>query len=143
MPFNKILIVVDDTEFSVSTAKWGFAFAHQAGATVALIYVVDMSKAVGNVDAGILPQEALIVLKREAELCLDRLTASYATGNVVKFMPEGHPLKQIIVTAGIWGADLIVVGKHARSGLTRLLSGNITAKIVQRSEIPLIVVPAG
>jgi nucleotide-binding universal stress UspA family protein len=65
----------------------------------------------------------------------------YSGNKLMKFMPEGHPLKEIIRTAEDWQADLIIAGKYGRSGLLRLLSGNITSGIVRHSKFPLIIVP--
>lgn len=41
----------------------------------------------------------------------------------------GRPCKRIIDEARGWGADLIVVGKHERRGLRRLLEGSVSEKV--------------
>jgi len=133
---------VDSSEFSMKAAKKGIKLAHQIGATVALLFVVDTSKAVGNIDAGILPEQALIVLKKEAEQTLDELALMYDGGDILKFMPEGHPTKDILKTAEIWGADLLVIGTHGRTGLMHLLVGSVAEYIVRHSKIPVMVVPS-
>jgi nucleotide-binding universal stress UspA family protein len=71
MSYKKILIALDSSEFAMEAAKKGLALAHQLNAYAALIFVVDTSKAMGNVDAGISPAEALIVLKKKAEQTLE------------------------------------------------------------------------
>ena len=48
MSFNKILIAVDSSEYSIAAAKKGLELAHILNAQVALIFVVDSSKAIGN-----------------------------------------------------------------------------------------------
>ena len=141
MSFNKILIAVDSSEYSITAAKKGLELAHQLSAAVALVYVIDISKAMGNVDAGITPQEALIILKKEAEATLDHL-ASYNGGNLVKLMPEGHPADDIIKTAETWQADLIVTGTHGRRGLSHLFLGSVSEDIIRHSKIPVMVVPS-
>lgn len=40
-------------------------------------------------------------------------------------------------------ADMIAVGTHGRSGLTRALMGSVAEKIVRQSELPVIVVREG
>jgi nucleotide-binding universal stress UspA family protein len=141
MSFNKILIAVDSSEYSITAAKKGLDLAHQLNAAVALVYVIDKSKAMGNVDAGISPEEALIVLKKEAESTLDHLT-SYNGANVVKLMPEGDPVQDIIKTAETWQADLIVTGTHGRTGLSHLFLGSVSEDIMRHSRIPVMVVPS-
>lgn len=143
MAYSKILIAVDSSEFSMKAAKKGLELAHQLNAKTALLYVVDKSKAMGNVDAGIMPQEALIVLKKEAEQTLDELAALYNGNEIMKFMPAGiHPEDDIIKTAENWEADLIVIGTHGRTGFQHLLMGSVAEHIVRHSKIPVMVVPS-
>lgn len=142
MPYSKILIAVDSSEFSMQAAKKGLELAHQLNATAALLYVVDTSKAIGNIDAGILPEQAMIVLKKEVEQTLDELAAMYNGNTILKFMPEGRPTDDILKTAEIWEADLIVMGTHGRTGLMHLLVGSVAEYVVRHSKIPVMVVPS-
>ncbi len=142
MSYNKILIAVDASEYAMKAAKKGLELAHQLKAKAALLFVVDTSKAMGNVDAGITHEQALIVLIKEAEETLDQLAAMYNGGDLVKFMPEGHPREDILKTAEIWEADLIVIGTHGRTGLMHLLLGSTAEFIVRHSRIPVLVVPS-
>src|SRR5437867_1954794 len=43
---------------------------------------------------------------------------------------EGHPRTAIIDEALKWRADLIVMGSHGRTGLTRLLLGSVAQHVV-------------
>jgi len=142
MPYSKILIAVDSSEFSMQAAKKGLELAHQIGAKVALLFVVDTYKATGNIDAGILPEQAMIILKKEAEQTLDELAEMYNGNAILKFMPEGHPTKDILKTAEIWEADLLVMGTHGRTGLLHLLVGSVAEYVVRHSKIPVMVVPS-
>lgn len=142
MSYNKILIAVDSSEFSINAAKKGLELAHQLNAISALLFVVDTSKAMGNVDAGVTPGEALIVLKKEAEQTLDELAAMYSGHELTKFMPEGHPKKDIIKTAETWEAGLIVVGTHGRTGLAHLLMDSVAEYVLQHANVPVMVVPS-
>jgi len=46
---------------------------------------------------------------------------------------EGDPLRAILGRAAEWGADLIVLGSHGRTGLDRILFGDISEKVAQRA----------
>ena len=142
MTYRKILIAVDSSEYAMGAAKSGFALAHQLKAHAALLFVIDTSKAIGNVDANVTPAEALIVLKKEAEETLDQLAEMYNGKDLVKFMPEGHPREDILKTAETWEADLIVVGTHGRTGLMHLLLGSNAEYLVRHSKLPVMVVPS-
>ncbi|MEO8501117.1 MAG: universal stress protein [Vicinamibacteria bacterium] len=141
MNYKKILIAVDSSEFALAATRKGLEFSNQLGAQAALIFVVDKSKAVGSADLGITPEEALIVLKKEAEQTLDQLAAMFGGKDLLKFMPEGNPKDDIIRMADTWGADLLVLGTHARTGIARLLLGSTAEHVVRHSTIPVMVVP--
>jgi nucleotide-binding universal stress UspA family protein len=46
---------------------------------------------------------------------------------------EGDPLLAILGRAAEWGADLIVLGSHRRSGLDRVLFGSVSEKVAHRA----------
>ena len=142
MSYSKILIAVDSSEYSMQAAKKGFELAHQLDAKVALLYVIDRSKALGNIDAGISAEQSLLILKKEAEQTLDELVAMYNGNSVMTFMPEGIPSKDILKTAMVWEADLIIVGTHGRTGLLHLLVGSVAEHVIRHSKIPVMVIPS-
>ena len=141
MEIQRILIAVDGSEYSLNAAKHGLQLARQLDASAALLFVVDTSKALGNVDAGLIAEEELIVLKKEAEQTLDQLNEDYGSEHVDKLMAAGHPRESILKMADAWEADIIVVGTHGRRGLSRLLEGSVSEYIVRHSKIPVVVVP--
>ncbi len=142
MSYDRILIAVDSSEYSMTAAKKGFELSHQLNAKAALLFVIDTTKTLGNVDAGITHEEALIVLKKEAEETLEQLAEMYNGTEIFKFMPEGHPRQEIMKTAEIWEADLIVVPTRGRTGFMHLLLGSNAEYIVRHSRIPVMVVPS-
>lgn len=141
MAYKKILIAVDSSEYSMKAAKKGLELAHQLEAKAALLFVVEKSKAMGNVDAGITHEQALIVLKKEAEQTLDGLAEMYNGNELMKFMPEGNPEEDIIKTAKNWKADLLILGTHGRTGLKHLLMGSTAERVMRHSDIPVMMVP--
>ena len=142
MPYERILIAVDSSEYSMKAARKGLELAHQLNAKAGLLFVVDQSKAMGNIDAAIMPEEALVVLKKEAEQTLEQLTEMYNGSELRKFMPEGHPAEEIIKVAETWLADLIVMGTHGRTGLKHLLMGSVAEHVLHHSKIPLMIIPS-
>ena len=141
MAYKKILIAVDSSEYSMKAAKKGLQLAHQLECEAALLFVIDVSKSLGNLDAGITHEQAELVLKKEAEQTMDGLAEMYNGNKLMKFMPEGDPQEDILKTAKTWGADLIVMGTHGRTGLKRLLMGSVAERVVRHSDIPVMIVP--
>ena len=49
-------------------------------------------------------------------------------------------MEELLQFAKREGVDLIVMGSHGRTGLSRLLMGSIAEGVVRRSECPVLVV---
>ena len=140
MPYSRILISVDNHENSLTVARKGLELAEKLGAKAALLFVVNTAKAMGNIEANILPQEAMILLKKEAQQTLDQLSEMYCGEDVVKFMPEGHPAEDIIKTAVNWEADLIIVGTHGKKGIAKLLSHHVADYVLHHAKVPVMLI---
>ena len=56
--------------------------------------------------------------------------------------PEQSVVDAINNTALNWPADLIVIGTHGRSGLTRLLLGSVAEGVVREASVPVLLVRA-
>lgn len=53
-----------------------------------------------------------------------------------------HPDEVIIETAKRKGADMIIVGSHGRTGLSRLLMGSVSERVIGKATCPILVVKA-
>ena len=51
----------------------------------------------------------------------------------------GDPAGEIVRIAGDEGAEMIVLGTHGRTGMTRLLMGSVAEVIVRRAPCPVLV----
>jgi nucleotide-binding universal stress UspA family protein len=70
-------------------------------------------------------------------------TASAAGPTVsVVATAAGHPAEEILRYATKHGIDLIVIGAHGRTGLSRLLLGNVAERVLRAARCPVLVVPA-
>ena len=54
----------------------------------------------------------------------------------------GSPATGILEMAKRENAELIVMGSHGRTGITRLLMGSIAEEVVRKAECPVLVVKA-
>lgn len=142
MTYKKIIIAVDSSAYSLAAAKKGIALANQLNARAALVFVIDKARTIHSMDTGIDPEEAIVVLKKEAEQTLDQLASMFHANDPVKFMPEGSAKEDIIKTAENWGADLIVMATHGRTGLLHFLTGSVAEYVMRHSRIPVMIVPS-
>ncbi len=142
MKTSKILIVADDSRSSIKAIKYGFNLAMDLNAKVMLISVIETALILGNPDAGIFPDDALISLKNKTEDFLNRMKSQYGKDIDTELMaPVGDIQPIVIETAGKWKASLIITGTHGRTGLKNLLNGSVAESIIQHSTIPVCVVP--
>jgi nucleotide-binding universal stress UspA family protein len=73
---------------------------------------------------------------------LDDLQARAASWGITPeiMVKQGESYKIIVNTAKAIGADVIVMGSHGRTGLTRLLMGSNTEKVIGHATCPVLVV---
>lgn len=51
---------------------------------------------------------------------------------------EGDPVDEILSEAAEEGCDLIVMGTHGRSGVTRLLAGSVAEAVMRKANCPVL-----
>lgn len=142
MAYSRILIAIDSRPNSLHTSKIAFEFARQLSAAIGLVFVVDRNKEVINADIGITPEQSSTVLLKEAQQVMEQMIRIYAgVGEIVQFMPEGFPKKEIIEIAREWEADLIIMGTHGRNGLFHPLLGSVTEYVMKHSAVPVLAIP--
>jgi nucleotide-binding universal stress UspA family protein len=54
----------------------------------------------------------------------------------------GDPAQEIVRYAARYPIDLIVMGTHGRTGLSRLLLGSVAERVLRSARCPVLVVPA-
>jgi nucleotide-binding universal stress UspA family protein len=141
--FKRILIAVDHSPYSLRAAEAGFALAQGLRAEVAIVCVVNRQKGPVDADLGLTLEETRDAVREEAEKTLEEYIQLYSVGKVTRFMPEGLPGEEIVRMAGEWGAEVIVLGTHGRSGLSRLLAGSVAEYIIRHAGVPVLVTPIG
>jgi nucleotide-binding universal stress UspA family protein len=141
--YKRVLIAIDDSSHSMKAAKTGFSLAHELKATVGLLFVVDKSKEVINADLGITPLESQTVLLNEAETTINQYINLYnGVEKIDRFTPEGRPEEEIINIAKEWRADLIVMGTHGRSGISKMLTGSVAEHVIRHATVPVLIAPS-
>lgn len=141
MKKKKILIACDGSEYSYFAARKSHELFHDCTREVAFVFVINSAQSSGNADAGIAPHEAELVLKKEAELALDACQKIWGAHNATRFMPHGKPADEILKTAAVFGADLVILGTHGRTGIQHLLMGSVAEAVIKKSTLPVLIVP--
>jgi len=142
MQFKRILIAVNSSPFSLKAAKAGFQLAHALNAEVALLFVIDRTKESVNAEVGPTREQSEVILLKEAQETIEQLIKMYnGAKQLFKFTPEGFPKEEILNTSKEWEADLIIMGTHARKGISHFFNGSIAEYVVRHASVPVMVIP--
>src|SRR5215475_7645161 len=141
--YRHILVPTDGSELAEHGLAQGLALAKSLGAKVSVIFVVEpLSELSGRF------LEALATyaeLRREqAKSTLESAAkAAKAAGVPCETIQveNGQPHQAIIAAAADKGCDLIVMSSHGRSGLSMLLIGSVTNKVLAQAKTPVLVCP--
>jgi nucleotide-binding universal stress UspA family protein len=141
MSFKKILIAVDDSEFSARAADVGIELAKPLKAKIAFVHVFDPSVAPGATWS--VPADTLMEMsERGAKRLLTKFRERAASRSAPDFLESGVPAQKIIDAAKKWSADLIVRGSHGRGKIGGLLLGSVSQGVLHHAPCPVLVVRA-
>ncbi len=134
----KILLTIDGSDFSQAALQSVIARPWPANSKAKVLNVVEPpSLLMGREMAAYDPEfEAVWKALREqakdlVEKAADKLRA--AKFDVSTELVEGDPKSQIIDVANEWHADMIVLGSHGRTGLSRFLIGSVSQAVVRHA----------
>lgn len=140
-----ILVPTDLSEAAEEAVDYACELATGLGATVHLLHVIGIP-AVGVPELGVALTSTMIdQLTSDAQRALDELAASRSTRAVIgqTLLKTGDARDMIDQAAEELGADLIVVGTHGRTGVSRMLLGSVAETVVRTAPCPVLAVPVG
>jgi nucleotide-binding universal stress UspA family protein len=142
--FKHILIPTDGSDLSRKAVLYGVQLAKSSGARVTALTVTDPYR-VATMDAVLIPVdegEYEEQSQRLADRALEQVKmAADAAGVACETIHELHdqPYRAIIDSAHALNCDVIVMASHGRRGLSALLLGSETVKVLTHSTIPVLV----
>jgi len=143
MKINRILVPVDYSPGSLQALKYAADLAKPLGAELLALAVVEPILFVVPDYAGAQSStlaELINEQRRAARAELARLERRYAKRGV-RLRPLvliGRPSTAINETATRLKADLIIMATHGRTGVSRLLMGSVTERVVRTATCPVL-----
>jgi nucleotide-binding universal stress UspA family protein len=132
--FSKILLSVDGSAHSARAVDKAAALADSLGSEVVVFHVretlpgkYDMDLREGEVDLA-------------ANVANDLKAKGIKASSLRESAFYGFTAQVVVAAAEQFGADVIVMGSRGRSDLTGLLLGSVTHKVLQLSDVPVLVV---
>jgi nucleotide-binding universal stress UspA family protein len=144
--FRNILVPTDGSPLSRRAVKRAIQLAKEQKGRVTGFYVGPTWKPRGNDESiayrMVSPPEHAAIVKQAADRILNAVkrasekagvpcTCAYSTGD--------YPYLKIVEAANRNGCDLILMATHGRRGISKLLLGSETTKVLAHSTIPVMV----
>ena len=142
--YKRILVTTDGSELSAKAVQSAVAMAKLTNAALTALSVKEPFpySAISEMQP-VPPQEFYDAQERVAAgRVKEAVDASLAAGVTCQgFTVEAvHPWEAILDHAKTQGVDLIVMASHGRRGLSALLLGSETQKVLTHSTVPVLVV---
>jgi len=138
--YRHILITTDGSELAEHGVAHGLALAKSLGAKVSVIFVMEpFSEMTGRFLEAVARYAEL--RKEQAASVLDRAAnaAKEAGVSCETIQAENaQPHQAITGVAEDKGCDLIVMSLHGRSGISMLLMGSVTNKVLAHAKTPFL-----
>jgi nucleotide-binding universal stress UspA family protein len=138
---RSILCPVDFSEGSERALDFAIELGRNLGAAIHLVHVYQLP--VYPLPEGALAADFIAQTVGELTKALDALVEKKHNEKIeTHLIVQGVPHREITRIADKLSADLIVMGTHGRTGLTRLLIGSVAERVVRTAKVPVMTVPA-
>lgn len=139
---KKILCTTDFSDASKNALRYANEFALSMGATVIILHVVEPRPIATDMSVAYIPIEADLEKAAEEDLAQLVIDEKYKGITATRLVLVGSPAEMILQQAKSQDVDLIILGSHGRSGLTRLLMGSVAEAVLRKAPCPVLIVKA-
>lgn len=155
--FKRILCPVDLSSFSLEALKLAARIAEASKATLYLLHVIDnpfddlYMSALTEADPALIElykseplrrSQFLAAATRHSEVLLKQFCHDTVESvpKVRYIVESGDPFENILDVAETRRVDLIVLATHGRTGIKRLIIGNVAEKVVRHAPCPVLTI---
>jgi len=137
LPICTILHPTDFSERSLDAFHLAGALARDYEAKLIVLYV--SRQPIIAYGEGVIPPDPDLLVEEAMER-LNQLVAEQPSISAECRYTEGDPAAEILRLARERQVDLVVMGTHGRTGLSRLLMGSVAEQVVRRAPCPVLTV---
>lgn len=148
---KKVLIAIDYNPVSEKVAEEGYKLAKLIGAEVCLLHALGTAgfyeqhypAFLGYSGYAGMPADLSLVeeMQKNGEEYLKSAARHLRDPNIKTHLEEGDAGTIILEFSKQYNADVIVMGTHSHSVLEKLLMGTVASKVLEKTEIPVYLVP--
>jgi nucleotide-binding universal stress UspA family protein len=109
-------------------------------AEITFIHIIDIQalQNIGDLSGGGINDINLLIEEEKPVLSKLKDECDKKGIKVKTILTHGEPVSVILETIKEGGHDLIIMGTHGKTGLTRLVLGSIAENVVRKSDIPVL-----
>lgn len=142
--YDRILVPTDGSDVSATAEQAAIAFARAHGSEVVVLAVGQPQPPIASAEAAMAIDPGLddaVLLNAAKEHARNVANAAEAAGVRCTSLAvlDYSPADAILATADSHACDLIFMGSHGRRGLSRLLAGSVTQKVLAEAHVPVMV----
>jgi universal stress protein A len=141
---RRILVPTDFSKFSKVALSYAAALAEKFAAELYLLHIVqDLAVFIPDmITVAPPPAPTVEQMTRAVHDAFDRLVKEnhLERFKVHREVREGTPFSEIVRFAKEQRVDLIIMGTHGHTGLTHMLLGSVTEKVVRKAPCPVLTV---
>lgn len=140
--FKKIVCATDFTEAAEVATRYAASIARTMDASLDLVHAWHFATELPNELASL--RHEVVASSRDTDRAkLDSIVRELAAHGVKASaaLVEGSPDRAVPDYAAARGAELLVVGTNAFTGLSRAFLGSVAERILRTSSVPVLVVP--
>jgi nucleotide-binding universal stress UspA family protein len=145
--YQRILVPIDGSDTAARALQEALKLGNST-ALLRLVYVVEEVYALDAegyafIDYAALQQAVRHTGERTLALAAEKVQQSGKRSESALLETDGQRIASVIEgEARRWQADLIVLGTHGRSGLSRLLLGSVAEGVVRVASVPVLLIRA-
>jgi len=137
--YRNIILAYDGSKFSNKALQEAISLAKSSGGSLLVLSVVDITDEFESEAPGLTDKMTEKLLKL-AQKALAKAVAAKVKAKVEVHVGDAYEM--IVDIAKKKKADVIVMGSHGRTGLTRLLMGSVTSRVIGHAPCSVLIVKA-
>jgi nucleotide-binding universal stress UspA family protein len=138
-------VPIDFSETSDAALDTALYLAEKLDAELVVMHAYELPTAMYSTPAHVPPPPEMFEwMKSAAEGGVKAAVekAKARVPNTIGVVRSGKPWREIESLAATTGADLVVMGTHGRTGVSRALLGSVAEKVVRTATVPVLTVHA-
>ncbi len=143
--FSRILVPVDGSKFSLQAVRLAARLARPCRSSLLLLHVLDTTVVEQLQRFSDRSHEELRTeMEKSARGFLEDMSREVREQQIAVdiALREGIPHEVILAEADRWGADLIVMGKLGKRGVSRILLGSVAERVIEFTGLPVMLATA-